>query len=61
MLPPVNRGDLMAVFTTGAYGFAQSSQFNSRPRGPEVLVEGDKFRIIRRRETYDDLLGPEDI
>ncbi len=59
MLPEVSRGDLMAVFTTGAYGFAQSSQFNSRPRGPEVLVEGDKFRIIRRRETYDDLLGPE--
>ena len=59
MLPEVNRGDLMAVFTAGAYGFAQASQFNSRPRGPEVLVEGDKFRIIRRRETYDDLLGPE--
>lgn len=59
MLPQVARGDLLAVFTTGAYGFAQSSQFNSRPRGAEVLVEGDKFRIIRRRETYDDLIGPE--
>ncbi len=59
MLPPVARGDLLAVFTTGAYGFAQSSQFNSRPRAAEVLVEGDKFRIIRRRETYDDLIAPE--
>ena len=59
MLPPVARGDLLTVFTTGAYGFAQSSQFNSRPRAAEVLVEGDKFRIIRRRETYDDLIAPE--
>ncbi len=59
MLPQVARGDLLAVFTAGAYGFAQSSQFNSRPRAAEVLVEGDKFRIIRRRETYDDLIGPE--
>lgn len=59
MLPTVARGDLLAVFSTGAYGFAQASQFNSRPRGAEVLVEGDKYRIVRRRETYDDLIAPE--
>lgn len=59
MIPPVKRGDLLAVFSTGAYGFAQTSQFNSRPRSPEVLVDGDSYRLIRRRETYDDLIAPE--
>ena len=59
LIPPVRRGDLLAVFSTGAYGFAQTSQFNSRPRSPEVLVEGDSYRLIRRRETYDDLIAPE--
>ncbi|GAG14385.1 unnamed protein product, partial [marine sediment metagenome] len=58
-LPAVARGDLMVVFTAGAYGFVMSSQYNSRPRAPEVLVEGDRWRIIRRRETYDDLIAPE--
>jgi len=59
VLPPVARGDLMVVFTAGAYGFVMSSQYNSRPRAPEVLVEGDTWTVIRRRETYDDLLDPE--
>ncbi|MFA6133555.1 MAG: diaminopimelate decarboxylase [Phycisphaerae bacterium] len=59
ILPPMRRGDLLAVFSAGAYGFVMSSQYNSRPRAAEVLVEGDKWRIIRRRETYEDLLGPE--
>ena len=59
MLPPMSRGDLLAVFSAGAYGFAMSSQYNSRPRAAEVLVEGARWRIIRRRETYDDLLEPE--
>jgi diaminopimelate decarboxylase len=59
LLPPMARGDLLAVFSAGAYGFVMSSQYNSRPRAAEVLVEGDKWRLIRRRETYDDLLGPE--
>jgi diaminopimelate decarboxylase len=58
-LPPVQRGDLIAVFSAGAYGSVMSSQYNSRPRAPEVLVEGDRFRLIRRRETYNDLLAPE--
>jgi diaminopimelate decarboxylase len=58
-LPPVQRGDLLCVFTAGAYGFVMSSQFNSRPRAAEVLVEGDQFRIIRRRESYEDLVAAE--
>jgi len=59
LLPPVTRGDLLAVFTAGAYGFVMSSQYNSRPRPAEVLVEGDSFRVIRRRETYEDLFDHE--
>lgn len=58
-LPPLARGDLVAVFTAGAYGFVMSSQYNSRPRAAEVLVEGDTTRLIRRRETYEDLLAAE--
>jgi diaminopimelate decarboxylase len=58
-LPPVQRGDLLAVFTAGAYGFTMSSNYNSRPRAPEVLVDGRHFQIIRRRETYEDLVAPE--
>ncbi len=58
-LPPMDRGDLLAVFSAGAYGFVMASQYNSRPRPCEVLVEGDAWRVIRRRETYDDLVAPE--
>lgn len=58
-LPPTQRGDLLAVFTAGAYGFAMSSNYNNRPRAPEVLVDGDTFKIIRRRETYEDLIAAE--
>ena len=58
-LPPVARGDLLAVFSAGAYGAVMSSQYNSRPRAPEILVHGATARVIRRRETYDDLLAPE--
>jgi len=54
-LPPVQRGDLLAVFTAGAYGFTMSSNYNARCRPAEVWVEGDSFRVIRRRETYEDL------
>jgi diaminopimelate decarboxylase len=56
MLPALRRGDLLAVFSAGAYGFTMASQYNSRPRAPEVLVEGDRYRIVRRRETYEDLV-----
>jgi diaminopimelate decarboxylase len=58
-IPPVRRGDLLAVFTAGAYGFTMSSNYNARGRAPEVLVEGDSFRVIRRRETYEDLVALE--
>jgi len=58
-IPPVQRGDLVAVFTAGAYGFTMSSNYNARCRAPEVLVSGDEFRVIRRRETYEDLVAPE--
>jgi diaminopimelate decarboxylase len=54
-------GDYLAVCTAGAYGFVQSSNYNSRPRAPEVLVEGDTWRIIRERETYQDLVRGESV
>lgn len=60
-LPPVRRDDLLAVFSAGAYGTAMSSHYNSRPRGAEVLVDGDSYRLIRRRETYADLIAAEQI
>jgi diaminopimelate decarboxylase len=58
-MPPTQRGDLLAVFTAGAYGFAMSSNYNNRPRAPEILVDGDRYTIIRRRETLDDLIAGE--
>lgn len=59
MLPPMERGDLVAVYSAGAYGMVMASHYNSRPNPPEVLVDGDSFRVIRRRETYDDLMAAE--
>ena len=58
-LPVTQRGDLVAVYTAGAYAFAMSSNYNNRPRAPEVLVDGDSYSIVRRRETYDDLIAAE--
>jgi diaminopimelate decarboxylase len=55
LLPPLERGDLIAVLKAGAYGFAMSSQYNSRPRAAEVIVEKGRARLSRRRETYADL------
>ncbi len=55
VLPPVKRGDLLSVFTAGAYGFSMSSNYNARSRPAEVLVDGSKFTLIRKRETYEDL------
>ena len=52
-------GDFLAVCTAGAYGFVLSSNYNSRPRAAEVLVEGDHWRVIRKRETYEDLVRGE--
>jgi diaminopimelate decarboxylase len=58
-LAPVEPGDLVALLDTGAYGMVQSSNYNTRPRAAEVLVTGAKAKLIRRRETMADLLGPE--
>ena len=58
-MPLCKRGDLLAVFSAGAYGFVMANQYNSRPRPPEILVSADAFKTIRRRETYDDLLRGE--
>ncbi len=58
-LPPVQRGDLLTVFTAGAYGFTMSSNYNARGRAAEVLVDGDRFTVIRKRETYEDLIALE--
>jgi diaminopimelate decarboxylase len=52
-------GDFLAVATAGAYGFVLSSNYNSRPRAPEVMVEGAAWRIIRQREKYEDLVRGE--
>lgn len=59
VLTPVPEGDLIAVFSAGAYGFSMSSNYNSRPRAAEVLVDGDGFRVIKKRETYEDLIRGE--
>jgi diaminopimelate decarboxylase len=58
-LPPVERGDLLATFSAGAYGMAMSSNYNGRPRAAEVLVDGSEHHLIRRRETYEDLIRAE--
>ncbi len=58
-LEEVKPGDLLAIWGAGAYGFAQSSNYNSRPRAAEVLVEGNRFRIIRRRESREDMVRGE--
>jgi diaminopimelate decarboxylase len=58
-LPPVQRGDLLCIFTAGAYGFSMSSNYNARCRAAEVLVDGDRFSLIRKRETYEDLTALE--
>lgn len=58
-LPEFGEGDLLAVSTAGAYGFAMASNYNTRPRPAEVLVDGSQPRLVRRRESLDDLLGPE--
>lgn len=54
-------GDVLAISTAGAYGFVQSSTYNARRRPAEVLVEGDRWRIVRERESYDDLIRGETI
>ena len=58
-MPKVDSGDLLAVMSAGAYGFVMSSNYNSRPRVPEVLVKGGQFHVVRAREEYSDLVKGE--
>ena len=54
-------GDLLAVISTGAYGYTMSSNYNTRPRAPEVIVDGNRFHVVRRRETVAELLASESV
>jgi diaminopimelate decarboxylase len=58
-LPPVEQGDLLAVLSAGAYGFVMSSNYNSRPLLPEILVNGSTSRIVRKRQSFEDLIQGE--
>ena len=64
-LPETKAGDILAIYDTGAYGFSMSSQYNSRPRPPEVLLWGDSAELVREREEIEDLFRnqriPEDL
>jgi len=59
LLPEARQGDLLAVMSSGAYGFSMSSNYNSRPRAAEVLVSGDQVYLIRKREDYESLIRGE--
>ena len=60
-MPLVQSGELLAIMSAGAYGFVMSSNYNSRPRVAEVLVNGDRYQVIRKRECYEDLITLEKI
>jgi diaminopimelate decarboxylase len=60
-IPKVEPGELLAVMSAGAYGFTMSSNYNSRPRVPEVMVDGSRFHVVRKREEYSDLIQGETI
>lgn len=60
-VPMVTEGDLLVVYSAGAYGATLASTYNTRPLIPEVLVDGDKFAVIRKRPSYDDLLGQDEL
>jgi len=60
-IPRPQRGDLLAIMSAGAYGFTMASNYNSHPKPPEVLVDGEKYYVIRRRESFDDLINGEAI
>ena len=55
--PSVNEGDLIAIMDAGAYGYAMSHNFNTRPRAAEVLLDGTDHQLIRRRETIEDIFS----
>ncbi|WP_319466866.1 diaminopimelate decarboxylase [uncultured Pseudodesulfovibrio sp.] len=58
-LPGIEEGELLAVFSAGAYGFTMASNYNSRPRACELIVDGDKVIVARKRESYEDLIEKE--
>ncbi|PYJ45520.1 MAG: diaminopimelate decarboxylase [Verrucomicrobia bacterium] len=58
-MPELHEGDLLAILSAGAYGFVMASNYNSRPLPAEVLVRGDKFTLIRKRQTWEDLVHDE--
>ncbi len=60
-LPPLESGDLLAVMSAGAYGFVMASNYNARPRPAVVLVDGDRFDVVRERESIEDLIRGETI
>jgi diaminopimelate decarboxylase len=57
----VESGELLAVMSAVAYGFVMASNYNTRPRPPEVLVDGETFHVVRERETLEDLVRGENI
>ena len=58
-IPKPNPGDLLAVMSAGAYGFTMASNYNAHPRPPEILVDGKEFHVVRRRESFEDLIRGE--
>jgi diaminopimelate decarboxylase len=58
-LPPLREGDLAAIMSAGAYGFVMASNYNSRPLPAEVLVSGENAAVVRKRQTYEDLIRGE--
>ena len=59
-LPKVQRGDRIMIMTAGAYGSSMASNYNSRPRPAEVMIDGTTSHLIRRRETWEDLIALEE-
>jgi len=60
-LPPVEAGDLLAVMSAGAYGSVMASNYNARPRAAAVLVDGDRYDVVRERESVEDLIRGESL
>ncbi|HXW82906.1 MAG TPA: hypothetical protein VEJ86_00735, partial [Candidatus Binataceae bacterium] len=58
-LPEPAAGDLIAVMSAGAYGFVMASNYNSRPRAPEILVDGGDYHVIRERDSFEDIIRGE--
>jgi diaminopimelate decarboxylase len=58
-MPELHEGDLLAIMSAGAYGFVMASNYNSRPLSAEALVRGDQFALIRKRQTWEDLMRDE--